>query len=319
MRDLIIGIDGGGTKTNYMAVDIRTGDIVSTSSSGSIHVFTMGEDTALQNLESGFRGLHLNDEDRVIAISIGDPAIDDCEDDALVTPLTTAAAYSYKSAKVFTKGDVFMAMYSFSGGEPGAFLVSGTGSMGVAMTEPYHHGGVNRCQNVGGWALPTSDPGSGYDIALQGIQAAFHAFDGVGEETELTGALLAFGKAETPRDLIPIFNDGNLTRGEIAQFAKQVAACADHGDAVSISILEAAGRILAKYAIRLMQWLPQPRIGIYGSVLLHNSIVYRIFEAEVLAVIPDAQIVRPARPPEYGAVMFAADALHIDRRQWIWK
>lgn len=52
MRDLIIGIDGGGTKTNYMAVDIQTGDIVSTSSSGSIHVFTMGEDTALQNLES---------------------------------------------------------------------------------------------------------------------------------------------------------------------------------------------------------------------------------------------------------------------------
>ena len=70
MRDLIIGIDGGGTKTNYMALDIRTGDIVSTSSSGSIHVFTMGEDTALQNLESGFCGLHLNDEDRVIAISI---------------------------------------------------------------------------------------------------------------------------------------------------------------------------------------------------------------------------------------------------------
>ena len=47
--------------------------------------------------------------------------------------------------------------------------------------------------------------------------------------------------------------------------------------------------------------------------------MYRFFEAEVLAVIPDAQIVRPARPPEYGAVMFAADALHIDRRQWIWK
>ena len=58
-------------------------------------------------------------------------------------------------------------------------IIAGTGSMGLALAEPYHHGGSNRYLTVGGWANPTSDPGSGFDIATQGIQAAFHAFDGI--------------------------------------------------------------------------------------------------------------------------------------------
>ena len=41
MRRLIVGIDGGGTKTNLVAVDIKTGSVVSTASSGSIHFSTM--------------------------------------------------------------------------------------------------------------------------------------------------------------------------------------------------------------------------------------------------------------------------------------
>lgn len=319
MRRLIVGIDGGGTKTNLVAVDIKTGSVVSTASSGSIHFSTMGEATALHNLELGIAALQLCDADQVVAVSIGDPAIDDCDNDTPITSLSATAGNCCRCDKVFTKGDVFMAMYSCSGGRSGAFLIAGTGSMGIALTEPYHHGGVNRYLNVGGWAMPTTDPGSGYDIAIQGIQAAFHAFDGVGKHTELTNALLAFAKVDEPRQLIPLFNGGAFTRGQIAQFAQSVDACAQQGDAISISILEAAGHILSQYAIQLMRNLPQPRVGIYGSVLLRNRIVYSTFENEVLTAIPAAQIVFPTLAPEYGAVMFAADALQIDRRLWSWK
>ena len=319
MRRLIVGIDGGGTKTNLIAVDVKTGSVVSTASSGSIHFSAMGEATALRNLELGIASLQLCEDDQVVAVSIGDPAIDDCDNDTPITSLSATAANFCRCGKVFTKGDVFMAMYSYSGGQSGAFLIAGTGSMGIALTEPYHHDGVNRYLNVGGWAMPTTDPGSGYDIAIQGIQAAFHAFDGVGKHTELTNALLAFAKVDAPRQLIPLFNGGSFTRGQIAQFARSVDACARQGDAVAIAILEAAGHILAQYAIQLMRYLPQPRIGIYGSVLLHNHIVYSTFENEVLSAIPAAQIVFPTLAPEYGAVMFAADALQIDRRLWSWK
>lgn len=50
MRELIIGIDGGGTKTNLVAVDIQTGLIAATSTVGSIHISTQGEAAALRLL-----------------------------------------------------------------------------------------------------------------------------------------------------------------------------------------------------------------------------------------------------------------------------
>lgn len=180
-------------------------------------------------------------------------------------------------------------------------------------------GGTNPQLMVGGWAVPTVDPGSGYDIAVQGIQAAFHAFDGIANHTALCEALLEFGQADSPRALIPWFNSQSRTRDQIAGFARCVDECAQRGDETAIAILESAGHALAQYALRLLRCLPQPRIGIYGSVLLHNQYIYRTFEMDVRASIPDAQIEFPTVPPELGAVMFAADALHIDRRSWKWK
>lgn len=319
MRELIIGIDGGGTKTNLVAVDIQTGLIAATSTVGSIHISTQGEAAALRHLELGIAELGLGSADRVAAVSIGDPAIDDCDGDTPDSVLAASAAALCRCPKVFVKSDVFMAMYAFSGGAPGAFLISGTGSMGIALTSAYRHGGTNPQLMVGGWAISAVDPGSGYDIAVQGIQAAFHAFDGIANHTALCEALLEFGQADSPRALIPWFNSQSRTRDQIAGFARCVDECAQRGDETAIAILESAGHALAQYALRLLRCLPQPRIGIYGSVLLHNQYIYRTFEMDVRASIPDAQIEFPTVPPELGAVMFAADALHIDRRSWKWK
>lgn len=150
MRELIIGIDGGGTKTNLVAVDIQTGLIAATSTVGSIHISTQGEAAALRHLELGIAELGLGSADRVAAVSIGDPAIDDCDGDKPDSVLAASAAALCRCPKVFVKSDVFMAMYAFSGGAPGAFLISGTGSMGIALTSAYRHGGTNPQLMVGG-------------------------------------------------------------------------------------------------------------------------------------------------------------------------
>ena len=319
MRELIIGIDGGGTKTNLVAIDIRDGQIAAAASCGSIHISTMGEGIARENLERGINGLGLERDDHILAVAIGDPAMDDSDHDSPETPLSFAAKKLSGTDKVFVKSDVFMAMYAAFGGEPGAFLVSGTGSMGIALAEPYRHGGTNRYLTVGGWGMPVTDPGSGFDIALKGIQAAFHAFDGTSGDTQLCRALLDFGGTDTPRQLIPWFNSGTRTRGEIARFAQCVDECARLDDAAAVSILHSAGHSLAQYALVLLKQLPRRRIGIYGSVLLENRTVYKIFEQDVLSVFPDARICCPRIPPEYGAVLFACDALQTDRRSWPWK
>ena len=55
MRSVIIGADGGGTKTNLVAVDALSGQKIAASSAGSIHIYSMGIKMAVDNMETAIR------------------------------------------------------------------------------------------------------------------------------------------------------------------------------------------------------------------------------------------------------------------------
>ncbi len=312
---MIIGADGGGTKTNLIAVDADSGKQLAVSTAGSIHSYSLGMETAVANMEIGLKGLGLEPDDRIVAISIGDPALDD-SDPAAGEPLRRqmyAQGLCPSNAACFSKSDVFMALYAFSGGAPGALLVAGTGSMGVALSRPYCHGGDNTLLTVGGWGQPTNDPGSGCAIAVGGITAAMNAFDGVAPATSLCEEALAFYGVASPRELIDVFNGPYITRSKIAAFATRVDACAQAGDAVAAAILTEAGEMLGRYGLSMLRQMEgaERRLGLYGSVLVNNAGVRAILTETVRKEYPEASVTVLTRSPEYGAARFAADALGI--------
>lgn len=315
MRELILGADGGGTKTNLLAVDAHTGEPVARSTAGSIHTVFMGLQTAARHMEEAVRGLNLSDGDRILALGIGDPALDDSGegDGAPLREEILARGLCPQDALCVSKSDVFMALYAFSGGAPAALIVAGTGSMGVALKRRYRHGTRGELAVVGGWGLPTTDAGSGYDIAVKGVCAALDAFDGVAPPTALCEAALAQFGAASPRALIDRFNGGDMNRSQLAQFAVCVDRCAQAGDAAAREILTGAGTALGRYGLALLRQIEGSprRLGMYGSVLLHNARVRTALAETVRAEIPDAEIGVPQHPPEYGAARFAADALNL--------
>ena len=311
MRNVIIGIDGGGTKSNLVALDAATGVRLSWATTGSINVYFGGLEQAVENVKTGLENL-LHPGDQVLAVGIGDPALDDSD------PAEGAALRSQISGMLpgepycFSKSDVFMALYAFTGGQPGALLVAGTGSMGVALQKPYCHGQENPMLAVGGWGNPTTDPGSGFDIGTKGICAALDAFDGIGPETALCRAAMEFYGVEEPRQLVAVLNGEDMNRSRIAAFSRQVALCADKDDPVSISILEKAGQVLGRYGCSLLRQMGKAApVGAYGSVLVNNSLVRRIFAETIQKEFPQATVSIPEAPPEYGAARFAAHALGI--------
>ncbi len=318
MGRVIIGADGGGTKTAWIALDASSGKVIAKATGESIHAMSLGQAKAIEHLQQGIEKLQLKEEDTICAIGLGDPAIDDTASTGESgEPLRQAVAQRY-GCPCFSKSDVFMALYAFTKGQAGAFLVAGTGSMGVALTSAYcHRSHHNPVTTVGGWGDPTCDPGSGCDIAVQAICKGIQAFDGVGQPTALCQALLDFYKVKEPRDLIGILNAQGVTRGDLACFAKQVDECSQKGDGVASAILENAAQSLAAYGIRLLEGMEQPNLGVYGSVLLKNQQIRSRFEQLLLHKIPNARIRVPEHPPEYGAAVFAADALEIDRRNWL--
>ena len=312
MRDVIIGIDGGGTKSNLVALDAATGAQAAWASTGSINVYFDGLEQAVNTVKEGLEALGLTPEDRVLGVGIGDPALDDSY---LAEGKDLREAVSRLlpgQPPCFSRSDVFMALYGFTGGAPGALLVAGTGSMGVGLKEPYRHGQENPMLTVGGWGEPTTDPGSGSDIGTRGICAALDAFDGTGPETALCGAVMEFYGAEEPRQLVAILNGEDMTRSRIAAFSRQVARCAEAGDPVSRAVLESAGQALGRYGCSLLRQIGRPvPIGAYGSVLVNNGFVRRIFAEAVQKEFPQAEVRVPEISPEYGAARFAAHALGI--------
>lgn len=313
MREMIIGVDGGGTKTNVVALDAANGKEVARATAGSINVNFGGMENAVANIKAALDGLMLDPADKILALAIGDPALDDSEAEDGAKFRSRVNDLVGKDVQCFSKSDVFMALYGFTGGEPGALLVAGTGSMGVGLKESYRHGIFNPVLTVGGWGNPTTDPGSGNDIAIRGLCAAMDAFDGIGLKTLLCEKALDFYGVKEPRALAFVMNDETMTRSRIAAFAKCVAECAEEGDDISNGILNSAGTVLGKYACSLLEKIggKNQRIGVYGSVLINNKQVYRIFAETIKNQFPNAQIGIPTQPPEYGAARFAADALGI--------
>ncbi|MBQ9545222.1 MAG: hypothetical protein IJV00_08860 [Clostridia bacterium] len=310
MRKIIVGADGGGTKTRFAALDVSSGKIVSKSESGSIHWLSLGIKEASRQLKTGVEALGIS-RDETIAVSLGDPSLDDSDPSDGEVLREAARELCAPGGKSFSKSDVFMALYGLSRGEPAALVVSGTGSMGAALTEPSKDG--SGLVTVGGWGEPTGDPGSGFSIAVAGIKAACDAFDGIGEETPLCEEVLKFFGAASPRSLIGVLNSPEADRAFVAAFAPRVEDCALRGDLVSARILDAAGETLAKYAVSLLSRIrtPAPRLGYYGGILLNCRAVREKMTSFVRERFPNAVISRPDHPPEIAAALFAADRMGI--------
>lgn len=53
-KNLVIGVDGGGTKTNIVCVDIKTKEIKGFFKTDSTNINNVGMETAKENLKNGF-------------------------------------------------------------------------------------------------------------------------------------------------------------------------------------------------------------------------------------------------------------------------
>ena len=124
--DVIIGVDGGGTKTNLVALNAATGAEVARATTGSINVYFGGLDQAAANMRQALDALALGEDDRVIAVGVGDPALDDsclAEGQALREKIGLAVTGLVEKTSLF------------SSAEPSVQL-SGTMTTAVLLTSP---------------------------------------------------------------------------------------------------------------------------------------------------------------------------------------
>lgn len=218
-----VGIDGGGTKTDFAAMR-GDGSLAGRVKLTGCNPTVCGIGRTVQILKEGLAALDLFKYD-VSGVFAG---IAGCPDDARRSAIVRAIGEVFPGVPADAHADIMNVIYSTEYRNNCVAAICGTGSVAFAKTDR----GLFR---AGGWGPVFDEAGSGYDIGRDAIRAALAEEDGLSEHTSLSravkeklGACVFDGAARIRPD----------DAAFVASFAPLVFAAAKEGDPVSVRILD---------------------------------------------------------------------------------
>lgn len=299
-RPILIGIDGGGTKTRVLAR--RSGEprflldrVYPETNYQSIGMAAVAD--VFARILEDLRPL-LPADSAQSALAMGMAGIDRESDAELYRSMLRELGYE---GGVHACNDASTALFGAHGGACGAILICGTGSIAAGRTASGEE------IRSGGWGALAGDEGSGYRLGIEGIAAVFRAYDGSGPQTALTEALLAlYGKAQVPDLLDVLTGEQGLPVRAIASAARPVLELTER-DAASREIVEGQVRALVRMVGGLASRMGRADfpLSLMGGLLEHVPRYASLFRDALGIDRPEIVIVPPAGCAAEGALLLA--------------
>lgn len=297
MPEILIAIDGGGTRTRAVAFS-RAGGVLGEGAGGPSNHLAMDRGTVRESLARAISGALAAagaDAADVRLVAAGLAGVDWDGEGASEASAILAEAGFPRSA---VYGDMVAAHAGALDGRPGVVAAAGTGAVYLGVAP----GG--RRFKAGGWGYLFGDEGSAYWLGRMALNAASRSVDGRERPTLLVDAVCrALGIRDFAQALSRIYG-GNMTPAEIAALSVVVPEAADAGDAVACRLLERAGDELAwgaEAVIRRLGMEAGCEVSWQGAILEHCRPVHVRFGAALAARVPGVRLVAPAHEPVYGA------------------
>lgn len=221
MKELYLGIDGGGTKTAVCVIDEKL-NIISQSQSGPSSYDTVSQEVFVANVKDALSKLEY--DGKIVSVFAGLGGICN-QDDANVVINSLKSIDCLKDAIIDVDNDVTNAYYSSFGTEDGIVAIIGTGSVVYGI----HNGKSHRC---GGYCYQEGDAGSSYDLGRKALQYYAKVIDKRLPETVFSKAIGEFINVHNFADLAHYFV--NATRTEIANVARIVTKHQEESEALKI-------------------------------------------------------------------------------------
>jgi glucosamine kinase len=254
-RNLVIGVDGGGTGCRARIAD-GEGRVLGTGSGGPAAV-RVGIDRSLAAVEQACKAALAEAALPGEALGAMDAAIGLAGLNRKgVAEQLTARTHPFRSVRFVD--DAVIACVGAHGGRDGGIVIVGTGSAGIAVI-----GG--RMVKVGGYGFPISDEGSGADLGLEAIRMALRAHDGRLPATDFTRAVMA-RFADDPFEAVAWMDRATAT--DYATFAPLVMRGADDRDPVAGAIVRQAADQIGEMVQRLVD-AGAPRVALVGGLAPH--------------------------------------------------
>lgn len=306
----VAGWDGGGTKTAVAVAD-ENGRFIHAFSSGAMNLNGQDEGairTSVQHMVSTIGdvcgGLENCAHMCIGAAGVSNPTV--------VSRLTAMVREAGYHAGLTITGDHETALAGGLGGQSGAVLIAGTGSI------CFGRNASGQTHRTGGGGHLVDDEGSGYSIGRQLISAVLKAHDGRIGSQSITPAVFNHLQVASVRELIGFVYAAGTNKKDIAALAPLLSELCASGDEEALSIADRSARSLLELAVpvveRLSLWRDgQPsqdgQLALAGSVLLRNDIVRGLL-TELLHEQYRGLRVMPAKgDAAHGAVIMALEHL----------
>ena len=301
---LKIGVDGGGSKTEIVALD-QTSRVLRCLRKPASNYHVVGMEQAVRHIIEGIRDALQMETVEGIGISLA--GIDTPEDWKIMAEglkqglkvLAEETKIPYQEVSVVLENDAFGALMSVRGNFSGNVLAAGTGAVALGVNSE------GKAFRVGGWGHLIGDQGSGYDIGRKALAATVASFDGYGPKSQLETMITEqLGLAQV-LDISNWLYQSNRSNKEVAALVPVVVEAARKGDYISKLILDESGRALGLLTRALLRKTEGLEVGLVGGIGHIWEFIEPSFLSSVQEEFPTIQILKPNYTPSVGAALLS--------------
>lgn len=301
MSHVVVGVDGGGSKTHVVVANERGKELAAVT--GAASAVRPGEALESAELIGGLVRDALamaEQEDRPRALVVGVAGVGrEPERRALLRALEGEAIA--EEVQVVTDADIAIED-AFGAEGAGILLVSGTGSVAFGRGPS---GELRRC---GGWGPVCGDEGSGAWIGRRALSVVTSSHDQREPETRLVGAVLTALELDEVDGLVEWA--AQATPKDLAALAVPVLTLASERDLRANSICTIAAEELVLHVRTLARQLFTDEraavpVALAGGMLKRGSFLRRLVEHRLKSAVPGSVLHAEEVQPARGAVRLA--------------
>ena len=306
-QNSVVGVDGGGTKTEAVIMDanLRVIGDGHAGPSNPLRVGIAGAAAAVREaIDDACDSAKLRRGD-LIAAQIGLAGARRRE--LRERMRETLMPLGVGEIEVVTDADI--ALYGATDGAPGLVVIAGTGSICCGINARH-----KRCC-AGGWGPLAGDEGGGAWLARRALRAVAYASDGRGPETSLTDHALSYFHVTSADDLTTAIYAPTITNEWLAGFGRDVVDAAKENDKVALQIVADGGTELGHAAVAVIRRLQMERdsfqIAYVGGVFRSaGDLMLETLRNEVKKVAPRAHFEPPHFAPAVAAARMARERIN---------